>query len=100
MSSSYRLSPRAAVDLDELLEHYLAEAGADVSERVAAEFERSFRLLAGNPHIGHRREDLVQDPVRFWTVFSYHVIYSPEAEPLLIVRIIHSKREFASIALE
>lgn len=75
MSAPYRLTPRAVIDLDEILEYYLREAGVNVCQSVAEELERSLRLLADNPHAGHKREDLVPDPVRFWKVFRYFIIY-------------------------
>ena len=51
------------------------------------------QLLAGNPDIGHLRRDLTLQDVRFWSVFSYLVIYRPGTQPLEIVRVLHGKRD-------
>jgi plasmid stabilization system protein ParE len=100
MSADYRLTPRAAADLDDILEHYLREADASVAERVVAEFDRNLRLLAANRYLGRRRDDLVPDLVRFWAVYSYFVVYNPDETPLLIARIIHAQRELRVLFLE
>lgn len=47
MSAECRLSPRAASDLDEILDYYVHEAGVMVAERMAREFERAFCAACG-----------------------------------------------------
>ena len=42
----------------------------------------SMRLVAERPGIGHTRADLAREPVRFWPVYSYLIIYRPETNPL------------------
>jgi plasmid stabilization system protein ParE len=100
MSAAYRLTPRAVIDLDEILEYYLREAGVNVCQSVVEEFERSLRLIADNPRVGHTREDLVPDPVRFWRVFRYFIIYYPDEKPLLVARIVHAQRDLALLAVD
>jgi toxin ParE1/3/4 len=51
--------------------------------------------IAENPRIGHKREDLSQDAVLFWSVGSYLIIYAPEKKPLGIVRVLHAARDVA-----
>ena len=54
------------------------------------------RRLAANPNLGHLRQDLADEPLRFWQVYSYLVIYRPQAEPLQIVRVLHASRDVRS----
>jgi plasmid stabilization system protein ParE len=49
------------------------------------------------PLSGHRREDLTDQPVRFWSVYSYVIVYDPDTQPLQIVRILHSARDVRCI---
>ena len=35
-------------------------------------------LAAQSRGIGHTREDLTSRPVKFWSVYSYLVVYDPE----------------------
>ena len=39
--------------------------------------------------MGHWREDLIDEPLRFWPVYSYLIIYNPAAKPIEIARILH-----------
>ena len=48
------------------------------------------RRLAQTPLMGHLREDLTDEPVRFWSVYSYVIVYDrtcrgamPDAIPML-----------------
>jgi hypothetical protein len=41
------------------------------------------------PGIGHTRQDLTDQPVKFWSVYSYLVVYDPESRPLTIVAVLH-----------
>ncbi len=93
----YILSPEAKQDLHEIREHYLKEGGARVARYVLAEIGRAFVLLGGTPGAGHSREDLTTDPMKFWPVFSFLIIYDPVPRPIEIVRVQHSKRDLATL---
>ena len=54
-------------------------------------------MLADNPGLGHLRRDLTTKPVRFWPVYSYLVIYDPDARPLEVVRILNGYRDVAAL---
>jgi plasmid stabilization system protein ParE len=60
---------------------------------VTTELRIAFRFLAATPGAGHRREDLTAEPVRFWPVFAYLIVYDASAQPLGIVRILHGYRD-------
>jgi antitoxin ParD1/3/4/toxin ParE1/3/4 len=51
------------------------------------------QMLADNPEVGHLRTDLAPEPLRFWTIYSYMIIYRPETSPLQIIRILHGARD-------
>lgn len=51
------------------------------------------------PGIGHRREDLTEEELRFWPVFDYLIVYRPGSSPLEIVRVLHGRRD-VSVVLE
>ena len=78
-------------DLDEIWLH-IARDNLDAAERVLDELESARELLAGRPHAGHFREDLVDPSVRFWPVRSYLIVYRPDRVPLEIVRFWHGAR--------
>jgi toxin ParE1/3/4 len=90
VSRPYRLSPEARRQIDEI-GAFVAEDSVDAALKIYEAFEDAFQLLAGNPGIGHTREDLTTRPVKFWTVLSYLVIYDPESSPLQIITVVHSE---------
>lgn len=57
----------------------------------------AFIFLGRTPGAGHVREDLTAEPVKFWTVFSYLIVYDPATHPIQIMRIIHGNREVSAI---
>jgi plasmid stabilization system protein ParE len=73
----YRLSPEAEKDLHIIRLYLTKNGGGRVARYVLREIRRSMRLLAERPEIGHWRADLTDAPVKFWSVFSYLIIYDP-----------------------
>jgi plasmid stabilization system protein ParE len=55
------------------------------------------RRLATMPGLGHVREDLADESLRFWSVYAYLIIYRPATDPLLIVRVLHGARDVRAI---
>lgn len=89
-------SSEARRDLLEVWE-FIAQDDLDAADRVEREIERAITMLACNPHLGHLRRDLTSKPVRFWPVYSYLIIYDPEARPLEVVRILSGYRDVAAL---
>lgn len=87
------LSEEAASDLFSIWEYLADNAGVNIADRIAADLRRAMEQLVRSPLIGHLREDLTAQPVRFWAVHSYYVIYIPQSSPLTIVRVVHSARD-------
>ena len=93
------LSPEAEQDLDDIKEHLLKESGIRVARYVLREIREALRFISRNPGAGHSRADLTDARVKFWSVFSYLIVYDPEPRPLWIVRIMHGRRDIPT-ALE
>ena len=88
----YAFHPDAFADLDEIWE-YIAQDNADAADRVLAEIHSTLTLLAGSPHIGHRRPDLATRPLRFHVVREeYLVAYASDEKPLWVVAGLHGSR--------
>lgn len=93
----YRLSPEAQADLNDIKQYLLTEGGARPARHVLGEIRRGLRFLAANPRAGHARGDLTDEPVRFWAVFSYLIVYDPASNPLGVVRVLHGARDLESL---
>lgn len=99
-SARYVLAPQAARDLVEILRYLTNEGGTDTADRVEAVIRSKFGYLAEFPGGGHRREDLTSQDVRFFSVYSYLIVYRPDMKPLQIVAILHGYRDVAKVLKE
>jgi plasmid stabilization system protein ParE len=57
-------------------------------------------FLAGVPGGGHWRKDLTDEPVKFFSVYSYLIVYRPETKPLQVVAILHGHRDLERVLLQ
>lgn len=89
----YRLTPQAQSDLLEITDYILDHGGVDRAEAVIGVIREAIEKVVETPGIGHTREDLTNEAVRFWTVYKYYVVYRPESNPLEVVAIISGWRD-------
>ncbi len=92
MSRRFTLTPAARSDLMEI-DRYLRRESPRAAGKVRAKLREAMRILAARPQIGHLREDLADEKLRFWAVYSYLIVYRAEARPLQVVRILHASRD-------
>jgi plasmid stabilization system protein ParE len=92
----YQLTPSARQDVDRITD-FIAEDNVEAALRVHDALEEAFRHLAERPEMGHARADLTARPVRFWSVYSYLIVYDPASSPLTIVAVLHGARDVEHI---
>ncbi|HKI05272.1 MAG TPA: type II toxin-antitoxin system RelE/ParE family toxin [Thermoanaerobaculia bacterium] len=97
--SRFVLTPAARADLTEIF-NYISQDSPDSARRVLDELRGAMRKLSQMPEIGHYRQDLADEPLRFWPVYSYLIIYRFELRPLQVVRVLHGARDVRSILEE
>ena len=97
MAARYVLTHEAQRDIQLIRDYYLAEAGAQVARQVLAQFKDAFSFLASTPNAGHWRDTLTGEPVRFWPVLSYLIVYDPAAKPIGIIRVLHASRDLETL---
>jgi plasmid stabilization system protein ParE len=95
--SDFVLHPEAEQDIADIWE-FIAEDSIDAADRVRDEIHDCIRSLVSFPHQGHRRSDLTSQPLRFQAVREYLIAYAPDAKPLLIVAVLHGRRNPRVIA--
>jgi plasmid stabilization system protein ParE len=87
----YVLTDLAKDDIREIIA-YIRQRSPQSAKKVRAELRSAMRNLADFPHIGHLRPDLADEPLRFWSVYSYLIAYLPDTKPLQIIRVLHGAR--------
>ena len=93
----YALSSEAQQDLRDIRAYYLKEANARVARYVIREITSAFEFLAVTPGAGHSRSDLTNEPMKFWQVFSYLIVYDPATQPLGVARVLHARRDLETL---
>jgi plasmid stabilization system protein ParE len=76
--------------------HFIAADSEEAADRVETEIVRSCHQLASSPLIGHKRTDITNLPVRFWTLPRYPdyvIVYRPQTRPLQILAILHGRQD-------
>lgn len=80
--SRYVLTPEAQQDLKHIRDYLVREASPRVARRVVSALVVAFRSIASSPGQGHRREELTsRHELRFWSVFSYLIVYRTYETP-------------------
>jgi plasmid stabilization system protein ParE len=100
MKRRYILAPQAARDLVHIWRYIRDESTQQTADRVESVIRSKFIYLADFPNGGHWRRDLTAAHVRFFSVYSYLIVYRPETKPLQIVAILHGSRDVANILPE
>jgi toxin ParE1/3/4 len=97
MKRRYLLAPEAARDLVQIWRYLRERSSLEVADKVESAIRETIVLLARTPNAGHWREDLTNEPVRFFPVYSYLIVYRPETKPLEVVAILHGHRDVEQI---
>ena len=85
------LHPGAAQDIADIWE-FIATDDPVAATRFIDNLLGAIRRLVDFPNQGHRRSDLTSAPLRFQTVREYLIAYAPEEKPLLVISVIHVRR--------
>jgi toxin ParE1/3/4 len=87
----FLLHPDAAEDILEIWQFIAADDPA-AATRFRETILESIRKLVNFPHQGHRRRDLTSAPLRFQTVRDYLIAYASDEKPVVVVAVIHGRR--------
>ncbi len=90
--AAYSLSPKAAADLDEIHEYTILNFGLEQARAYLLGLHERFQTLADNPSRG-RSADQLAPMLRRDEVQSHIVFYLPNAEGVLIVRVLHESMD-------
>lgn len=86
----YRFAPGARQEFIDAVQWYLVEAGSTIAEHFDWAVDRALRLLVAMPNLGTRS----YAGVRVWALkdFPYSVVYSVDADEIVVIAIAHQSR--------
>ena len=92
----YVFTAPAARDLSEIWD-FIARDDVDAADRVIEEICASVGRLAAMPRMGRLRENLSDEVLRSWPVYSYLIFYRPDTSPLQVVRVVSGYRDLEEL---
>ncbi len=97
MTARYVLAPQAAEDLAEIWHYIREQSSATMADRVESGIRQRIGFLSQRPEAGHWRRDLTVENVKFFSIYSYLIVYRPDTKPLQVVSILHGHRDVMHI---
>jgi toxin ParE1/3/4 len=75
------------------IHQYIARDSHLRADRYMRNLREKLRAIAQTPWLGHRREDITNQPCMFYTFKSHLIIYHPTLRPVHIIRVLHGSRD-------
>lgn len=88
----YSVAPLALDDLDAIHAFLEEVQDEDAADTIIDELYDAFDRIATNPGLGHRRQDLTEFDVYFWTALKWYAVVYRKTDPIEIVRVIPWRR--------
>jgi plasmid stabilization system protein ParE len=92
----YFLSPIAEQDIDEIIS-FLAQENPKAAMKLLDALYEAMNMLAENPMVGHKREDMTNKLVRFWPFKWHYLIIYNDCSPIEIVRVLSGYRDISNL---
>jgi toxin ParE1/3/4 len=94
---AYRLAAQAQAELEAIWTYLASESGnEETADRVLDSIEKHLRILGANPFAGRSRADL-RPGLRSFPTGSYLVIYRVEGVDVIILRVLHGRRDIQAL---
>ncbi len=97
MRRRYVLAPEAAADLVQIWRYIKKQSSAEMADRIESAIRDKIVFLAGSPGAGHWRKNLTDQAVKFFSVYSYLIVYRPDTQRMQVVSILHGRRDVEQI---
>ncbi len=95
---SHQVSPKAESDLDDIWLYVANESGGfEVATRLIDSITSSFVLLGRHPYLGRARDDDFGPGARSLVVDEYVIVYCVDNGNVLILRVVHGRRDLESL---
>ena len=94
---AHGLAAGVASELEDIWYYTATESGSfEIADRVIDSLTQRFFLLANHPYAGRQRDDL-RAGLRSFPVGQYVVIYRIQNDDVLILHVVHGRRDIDSL---
>lgn len=93
MIRNFLFTPEAEADVIAIWERIADDESVEPADRVIAGIYDECQKLGEMPGMGHPREDLLDQRHRFWSIWSYLIVYRWQAKPIQVIAIVHGARD-------
>jgi toxin ParE1/3/4 len=93
VSRNFLFTPSAENNALEIWEFLADTADESVADRVLARIYDECEKLGEHPGLGHYREDLLGKQYRFWSAWSYLIVYRWQVKPIEVIALVHGARD-------
>jgi antitoxin ParD1/3/4 len=97
MKRRYVLAPEAASDLVQIWRYIKKQSSVEIADHVESVILDKIVFLAESSGAGHSRKNLTGEPVKFFPVYAYLIVYRTDTNPLQVVSILHGRRDVEQI---
>ncbi len=95
---AHQVSPKAEADLDDIWLNVANESGSfDIATRLIDSVTNQFFLLGRHPYLGRARGDEFGAGARSLAIGEYVIVYCVENGDVLILRVVHGRRDLESL---
>src|SRR5208282_4729675 len=95
---AHRVSPNAEADLDDIWIYVAKDSGSmDIANRLIDSITDRFFFLARHPYVGRSRDRELGERLRTFPVGEFIIVYSVEDADVLILRVLHGRRDLERI---
>lgn len=93
MSRNFIFTPEAEMDVLAIWEYIADDDSERTADRIIARIYDECEKVGDMPGMGHYREDLLDKRHKFWSVWSYLIVYRWEVQPIQVIAIVHGARD-------
>jgi toxin ParE1/3/4 len=91
VSRNFIFTPEAEADVLAIWERIADDDSEFAADRIVAGIYDE--KLGAMPGMGRHREELLDKRHRFWSLWSYLIVYRWEATPIQVIAIVHGARD-------
>ena len=93
----HRLAPRAETDLDDVWLYVARESSIETANHLIDTITDRFLILARFPYLGRSREEDFGPGCRSLAVGDYVIVYCIENQDVLVLRVVHGRRQLKAL---